>query len=117
MLSAITVLNAQIRDLAPVLNAETRPKAVTVTTAPADVPVALRVQHHAGIHYLFTVNLRPRPVRATFVLREITGVETADLLHEPRQVKVQDAAFADDFEPYQVHLYRLSSLKKPVSHP
>jgi hypothetical protein len=60
---------------------------------------------------LFTVNLRNRPTRGSFEIRDLPKDATAEVLGESRSLSVKSRAFADDFEPYAVHLYRLRGLR------
>jgi len=61
--------------------------------------------------YLFAVNMRPRPTRGAFVIRESTlGFGRAiavTVLDESRSFPMRNGELADDFKPYEVHLYEL----------
>ncbi len=103
MLAGVTAINKQIRDLAPVLNSPTLTGALTL--APASPVIAMH-KRHGGADYVFAVNLSPQPAEATFNLKNTT-IEKADILEEDRTVPVKDGRFADRFEGYAVHLYRL----------
>ena len=107
MVAAVTAINKQIRELAPVLNSPTLPARVTVSS-PADLaPVATMVKERNGAIYLFSVGMRNRPARATF---KIAGLKNnaAEVLGENRSVTIAAGEFIDSFKPYEVHLYRIS---------
>ncbi len=111
-LAAVTALNQRIRDLAPVLNRPTLTNRVTVAASEPDVPIGAMMKQLRATNYLFTVNLRPRPTRATFTfphpstLPDVAAGTPITVLDESRTLTLDQAAFTDHFEPYQVHLYR-----------
>ncbi len=108
MLAAVTAINRQIRDLAPVLNSPAVAGLLTVQSSVSAAPIATMVKRHQNAVYVFAVNLANEPARATFSLKELSSGADVEVLAESRRVAVQDKAFADEFAPYAVHLYRLS---------
>ena len=111
MLAAVTAINRQIRELAPVLNSPSLTGGVTVQSSAPDVPLACMLKRHEDAFYLFSVNLRNRPTRGSFSIGALPASATAEVLGEARTLAVNDRAFADEFEPYAVHLYRLRRSK------
>ena len=107
MLAAVTAINRQIRELAPVLNSPTLTKDVEVQSSAADTPIACMHKRYEGAEYVFAVNLRNRPTRGTFQLAQSASGMRVEVLEESRQLSVERGVFADDFKPYEVHLYRL----------
>jgi hypothetical protein len=107
LLDAVTAINRQIRDLAPVLNSPTLPDAAQVKSSVAEVPIACLVKRRGPETYLFAVNLRNHPTRGAFSVSGLPASATADVLGESRDLAVRVGEFADDFQPYAVHLYRL----------
>lgn len=107
MLAAVTALNRQIRNLAPVLNSPTVEGRVEVASSAGDVPIATMFKQHRGSTYLFAVAMRDALTRASFSISGLTGEGAAEVLGEERAIAVQDGKFADDFQPYAVHLYRI----------
>ncbi|HUS92154.1 MAG TPA: hypothetical protein VM695_09915 [Phycisphaerae bacterium] len=136
MLAAVTRINGQVHELAAVLNGPTversihpnSPAAVgeqapasggvpdrlaardargkyTVETSPADVPVDFMVKRHGKHTYVFAVCMAAEKVTARFRLSFVQG--DAEVLGEGRKVAVRDGAFQDDFQPYDVHIYKL----------
>ena len=107
MLTAVTALNRQIHDLAPVLNSPTQKGKVEATSSAVGVPVATLLKQHKDSTYLFAVAMRDAPTQATFSISELTGQTTAEVIDEDRTITVQDGNFTDDFQSYEVHLYRI----------
>lgn len=106
MLRALTALNKQIHELAPVLNSPT-PTSVTVTDAPADAPVDVMLKRLKSVTYVFSVGTRNRPTHAAFSVDGLAGATTAEVIGEARTVPVHNGKFEDNFDPYGVHLYRI----------
>lgn len=109
MLEAVTALNRQITELAPVLNSPTISAAVTVRTLNAAVPIATMVKQQGGFTYLFTVAMRPGTNTATFTLRSPAARNTVEVIGENRTLPVNEGVFSDRFGPWDVHLYRVES--------
>jgi hypothetical protein len=119
MLAAVTRINRQIHQLAPVLNTPSVQDGVTVTTGTSPsspsgataAEIAWMLKRHGGKAYLFAVNMRNRPTRGSFVLREssagIGSPFSASVLEETRSIPVANFEWSDDFKPYEVHLYEL----------
>jgi hypothetical protein len=107
MLSAVTELNHQIHDLAPVLNSPSLPGGAEVSSAAADVPIDLMVKRYQGSTYVFAVGMRNGSAHGAFKVKGLPKAAVAEVLGESRQIKVTQGAFEDDFKPYDVHLYRI----------
>jgi hypothetical protein len=103
MLAAVTAINAQIKELAPVLNSPTLTNQVTVKSD-ADLPIATMFKEHNGQRYLFAAAMRNAPGQATFQFS--SNVRRVEVLGESRQVEAHRRKFTDRFEGYAVHLYR-----------
>jgi hypothetical protein len=109
MLSAVTDINRQIRELAPVLNSPTLANRLTVQSANSAVAAVLKQSN--GDFYVFAVNLKNEPAHAVFNLQNGPAAGTAEPLGESRKVSVSNGGFSDDFAPYAVHLYALHPAK------
>jgi hypothetical protein len=107
MLTAITAINRQIRELAPILNSPSLQSGASVSSSVPEVPIASMVKGHGGTTYLFLVGMRNAPTRALVSLPGLAGKATADVIGESRSIVVSDGRFEDDFKPYEVHLYRI----------
>jgi hypothetical protein len=112
MLAAVTSLNRQITELAPVLNSPTIRNLAIVKSENAEVPVDLMVKQYKGATYLFAVGMRDGTTTAAFKFGDATAGKVVEVLGENRTVVVKDGSFNDRFDPWDVHLYRLAKESK-----
>ncbi|MHC4559662.1 MAG: hypothetical protein ACYS80_20405 [Planctomycetota bacterium] len=108
MLSAITEINKQISELAPVLNSPTIDGDVRVSSDNKDVPVAVMTKRDKSARYLFAVAMRDGKTSAKFAVRALEGRRTIEVLGENRTIVSKDGVFSDSFEAWDVHLYRIA---------
>jgi hypothetical protein len=113
MLAAITALNQQITELAPVLNSPTVTNAISVTNNDPALPVATMTKQFDGQTYLFAVAMRGQPTSVKFVARELADFTRVKVLGENRTLTSTNGIFTDEFGPWGVHLYRLESARNP----
>lgn len=106
MLAAVTAINRQITELAPVLNSPTITNAIRVTVSDPAVPVATLVKEFQGKTYLFAVAMRGQPTTAEFSTTRASGNFSVEALGEKRSLVATHGGFADQFAPWEVHLYR-----------
>ena len=106
MLAAVTAINRQIRELAPVLNSPNTERA-QVTSSATGVPIDLMAKEHGGDLYVFAAAMRPGSTAGAFQLSSVKGKKSAEVLGEGRSIEVKDGSFADEFGEYGVHLYRI----------
>jgi hypothetical protein len=107
MLAAVTGINRQIHQLAPILNSPTLKERVVVTSDNTDVPIDLMVKQSGGATYVFAVVMRNAPARGSFQVRHLPHAATAEVIGEYRRLPIRDGRFEDRFAPYDVHLYRI----------
>ena len=107
MLRAVTAINHQIAELAPVLNNPTVSDAVQVSSSDPQVPVAAMLKQHEGSSYLFAVAMRSGDTTATFTLKGLTGDKTVEVLGEDRSLSARGGVFSDTFKSWAVHCYRI----------
>jgi hypothetical protein len=106
LLAAVTEINRQIRELAPVLNSPSvKDGAVSWTTDP-ELQVAVMTRRHEGATYLFGVGMQERPVKAAFTLPGVADAK-AERIGEPGSIDVKAGRFEDEVGPYGVRLYRI----------
>jgi hypothetical protein len=105
LLAGVAAINKQIQSLAPALNSPTLADGVAVTTPSADAPVDAIAKHQGDSTWVFSVAMRDKATKASFVLKGAKG--NAEVLGENRTIPVRDGKFDDDFKPYEVHLYRI----------
>ncbi len=106
MMRAVTSINKQIQELAPVLAGPSVTNLVTVESA-SDVPVASMVKQHNGATYVFAVAMRNKATRCTFKFARGGKEATWEVLGESRTIDASNLQFSDEFQPYGVHLYRV----------
>lgn len=103
-------LNQEVMALAPALN--TQSYSLPVESANAAVPVHAVLKLVGGERYVFSVAMASGRTQATFALGGIDGLDgftRVEVLGEGREVAAGDGAFQDDFEGYDVHLYRVTA--------
>jgi hypothetical protein len=105
----LSELNAQINELAPVLNSQSVANGVSVSSSNAELPVDVMLKRRDGVTYLFAVAMAEGSTTATFNLERFPEHAFAEVLGESRTIGVTDGAFADDFADGAVHLYRISN--------
>jgi len=108
MLAAVTAINRQIHRLAPVLNRPTVADAVKVVSENNVVPIAVMAKRTSDALYLFTAAMRDGKTTATFTVRGLTGHPKVEVLDENRTVRSEDGIFRDDFQSWDVHIYRIA---------
>ncbi|MBP7827302.1 MAG: hypothetical protein KA236_12190 [Verrucomicrobia bacterium] len=113
MLAAVTALNREIQELAPVLNRPTVANGVRVQGLDPDVPVATMVKRYQGATYLFAVAMRNGATPATFTIPGFGSGHPVEVLGENRKLTTKDSRFTDHFKPWDVHLYRLPATPQP----
>jgi len=111
MYAAVARINRRIQALAPVLNGPTIRGGVVVESSHEDVPVAVMAKRHEDVTYVFAVGMRAQSTRAKFTVSGLVGIQRVDVLDEARTLESTDGVFADDFKPWDVHLYRIGRPK------
>ena len=98
IVAAVTLLNSEIRELAPVINS------ANVVSIKASPDIAAMARGHGDILYVFAVNLSNKPRKAKLTL---DGGQTGagGVVGETRPVSLKDGVLDDDFEPYGARLY------------
>jgi hypothetical protein len=107
MLEAVTAINRQITELAPVLNSPTIAGAANVLSDNDAVPIATMVKKHAGATYVFAVAMRAGETAAAFTIQGLEGDKTVQVLGENRTLASKNGVLKDKFQPWDVHLYRV----------
>jgi hypothetical protein len=107
LLPAVTQINRQIQELAPVLNSPTVPDLVRVRVEDPERPVAVMAKRHGGSVYVFAVAMRDREAKLRFEVVGTADGNQVEVLGEDRVLPVSNGGFQDGFAGYGVHLYRL----------
>jgi hypothetical protein len=106
-LAAVTAINKQAHELAPVLNSPTVADALKVESSNPAVPVATMVKKHGGATYVFAVAMKSGATDATFALEDLPAGAKVEVLGEDRKIEPADGKFQDHFGDWDAHLYRI----------
>jgi hypothetical protein len=109
MLAAVTAINREITELAPVLNSPTVTDAVLVRTFNSAAPVATMTKQHGQFIYVFAVAMRPLTTEVEVAGANFLNATTAEVIGESRTRPIAQGKFTDTFAPYAVHLYRIEN--------
>jgi len=96
-------INAQIANLAAVLNSATVPTGVSID---APIEIAAMMKRHGADTYVFAVNMERRGAEARLALADVKGGR-ALVVGEDRFVDLNGGSIEDRFEAYAVHIYRI----------
>lgn len=106
--TGITRVTREIADLAPILSARTAGFEPTVEYHEighsVDDGVQWLVKEHDGALYVFTCNAYRYPCRAT--LGGFSEWKTCTILNEDRTIDILDGGVTEDWQAFDVHLYR-----------
>ena len=115
MLAAVTAINRQVYDLAPVLNSPMAPNAAVATSADQGETVATMAKRYGGATYVFAVAMRGKGTKATLALHPAARTAKVEVLGENRRLDARDGQFTDDFPPWGVHIYRIGAGADPAA--
>ncbi len=104
--AALTRLNREITELAPVLN--TQSFSLSPQSRNAAVPVRAVLKRVGTARYVFAAGMANGATTATFALNGVDGSTRIEVLGEDREVTSREGSFEDAFAAYDVHLYRLT---------
>ena len=104
-LKAVTELNHQISDLAPVLNEPNVSTQAQVRLEKGSIKTMLK--RHDGTTYVFAVETTGNNASAELSLRDSKAASKAEVLGENRTLALAGGTFKDSFGPWDVHLYKL----------
>lgn len=102
---AVRAINAQITALAPVINSPSLEDA-RVRTMPRGGQIDTMVKQSQDALYVFAVDMKGKRARTTLQLKDI-GNAQAEVLGEDRSIHIRGGRWTDDFDPWDVHLYRI----------
>ncbi len=106
--AALAGINAQVKDIAAVLNTPSVGNGVTISSSNPDIPVDVMLKRFNGATYLLTVEMRNGATTATYTLRDFPVTASAEVLGEARSIPVDHGVFEDSYSQYGVHLYRIT---------
>lgn len=108
MCHAVANINRRITQLAPVLNSPTVENQIAVVSSNPNVPIAALTKKYRNATYLFTVAMRNGSTKATFNIKNQKDDKSITVLDEDRTLTCRDGAFQDTFQPWDVHLYKIT---------
>ena len=103
--AALQEINAQLTELAPILNLQSF--GLSPVSSNANVPVRAVLKKSGADRYVFAVSEAPGATTAVFDLTGIGKATGIEVLGEGRNLTPTGDSFEDAFEGYGVHLYRL----------
>lgn len=103
--AAMTQIDAQLVELAPMLNSQSFSLAVQ-SSSPA-VAVHAVLKKRGAERYVFAVGMAEAATTARFSLRGVGSPTSVEVIGEGRTIQPISDAFEDAFEAYAVHLYHL----------
>jgi hypothetical protein len=105
---AITSINRQIAELAPILNSPSSDhNGVTVVSSNDDTQIATTKKHDDEVVFVFAAAMGDSETTASFKLGESQDATMATVLGEDRTIEVERGRFQDNFKGYDVHIYRI----------
>jgi hypothetical protein len=109
MAKAVGAINAQVIELAPVINSPADASAATATSSSNDTPIDLTARKHDGKIYIFAAAMGKADTQAKFTLANLRGESKIEVIGENRTLTANDGRFEDTFGGYEVHLYRTTA--------
>jgi hypothetical protein len=105
LLAAMTAVNRQIHELAPVLNSPAVKDGARVTSSDEKAPIAVMTKRHGGANYVFAVAMANAAARGTFEIPAVPDDAVIEVIGENRKLQAKEGLFSDDFDAYAVHIY------------
>ncbi|MCX7872085.1 MAG: hypothetical protein N2487_02230 [Verrucomicrobiae bacterium] len=106
MTGAVSNINHQIHELAPVINSPSVTQIVELEYKPEDATVSFMAKRKDGFIYIFAVSMRNAESHATFRIKKLKNSE-AEVFKENRKIIVKNGEFSDNFNSWDVHIYKI----------
>ena len=107
MAQAVSQINTEITELAPVLNSPDLEDNLLIGTSDG-VPVAVLYKTMQNRYYIFAVNMRDIATTATFDISSISTARQIEVLYENRGIEAANGMFQDQLNGYAVHRYAMA---------
>jgi len=104
--AAVRDINAQVQSLASVINGPPLEGKIKVSTAPKATQVDTMVRKTEDALYVFAVDMQGKATQASFQIKDL-GTGQAEVLGEGRSLKITEGRFADQFNSWGVHIYKI----------
>ncbi len=108
MLKAVTTINRQIRDFAPVLNGPDIYNRVMRKSLNRKVPVDFMVKKYQSSLYIFAAGMQNGRTDVKFTVTGLDERKRIDVIGEGRSIKSGKGFFKDKFTPWDVHIYKIN---------
>ncbi len=106
-LAVLKEINSQIHRLSSIINTPNISNKARIELHQEDVSIDFVVKQSGKWLYIFSVAMRPMNNRATFHLNGLTADTQIEVIGQNRSIHAQAGRFSDNFQPYQVNLYKL----------
>jgi len=107
LLAAVTALNRQVTELAPVINGEAIEGGFRLRPGRKGDRFSFMRRRYAGTEYLFLALWSAEPGRATFSFTGRKNRDRLEVVGESRDVPFDRGGYRDTFLPWAVHIYRI----------
>jgi hypothetical protein len=108
MVRAVTEINTQIKDLAPILNSPSVNDILQNESAAENPSIASMVKQKGKDIYLFTVEMENKPGHAKLKISGASAGMPVQVIGEDREIRLKEGMLEDNFKGYEVHLYKFS---------
>ncbi len=105
---AVADINAQIHRLAPVINSPTVLFGAEATCSNPEARVKTMVKRYKGEVWLFACSMRRVATDVSFLVSGVGENASVEAVDEGRTLSAENGSFGDSFEPYGVHIYRIT---------
>ncbi len=107
-LASITKINAQITELAPVINGPDLNTAA-VASSSESVPIDILVKNYKGETYIFAAVMKMgEPATGTFRVKDVSAAGKVQVLGENRTLDMDATGqFKDEFKTWETHIYKV----------
>lgn len=102
LFAEVLKLAKELKSLEPVLTAPAVKQKFSVSTTGKKLKCILK--SYNGIKYLFAVNPYPEKIKAKF---SVPGLKSVETLFENTKPKAKQTTFTQDFNQYDVHIYKI----------
>ena len=104
---AVRDINTQVTALASVINSPSLEGQVKVGTIPKSGQVDIMVKRAPDGFYVFAVEMQGRAAKAVLKIKGLRDAQ-AKVLGEDRDIKILNGRFTDDFDAWDVHIYKIN---------
>ena len=93
--------------MSPILVGRTYKGKIKLAFEPQKAGIKGICKDYNGEKYLIVINEEPAPIKVTFTFSSLTDISDIEVLFEGRTIKSTGKTFADLFQGYEVHIYKI----------